>query len=417
MAIFGLILFIATLACLGLVYYNIRTWPRIRRIPPPSATRFEDGKLVASDEPSARVSVIIPARNEEQNLPPLLESLMQQGPEVGEVLVLNDNSTDKTADVVLRYARFDSRIKLINGKPLPEGWFGKTWAGYQLAQVAKCDWIMSMDADTRLEPGAVNSILAAARKYRVTYLSCWPKFELISPAEKVFLPMLNFVTFTTFLWKWMFWYMHDSRAIISSGACMLMHRNAYDKVGGHANSSIRNGLLEDHALARNWRRHGERSLTLDGHDIVSVRMYSSVGEILNGFRKNLFKALRDPIRFWSFLVAQFVLFLLPFVLVPLQMNWGGHYLFFLLASATVVFMRILLAARFRMSWAACFLHPVAVGGTIYCALSSWWCIITGHGVSWKGRRYFTAAAARQPAPKPKPAAVPIKAGKMAMIND
>jgi glycosyltransferase involved in cell wall biosynthesis len=398
MLVFGLILLGITLLSLAWVYWNIRAWPRVELLPPVSGP----SESARSNQPVATVSVLIPARDEEHNLPLLLESLMQQGPEVCEVIVLDDNSSDNTADVVLQYAKLDARIKLMRGLPLPPGWFGKTWAGHQLAYTASGEWLLSMDADTRLQPGAVLSMLAAASQWRLTYLSCWPRFDLITATEKIFLPMLNFVTFTTFNWAIMFWQMFNSQAIISSGACMLMHRKAYDRVGGHANAGIRNGLLEDHALARAFRLHRERALCLDGHDIVSVRMYRTAEEILNGFRKNLFKALRDPLRFWGFIVVQFTFFFLPFILTPLA--WLLHWTSwpFLLAAMCVVASRLLIAARFRMSWASAFLHPIAMGGMLYCALQSWWCIVTGKGVTWKGRRYFTTA-------KPKPASVTLGA--------
>ena len=385
MLIFSLILLGLALFSLAWVYWNIRAWPRIELLKPASTTNSTNH----IDLPETSVSVIIPARDEEHNLPRLLESLINQGPEVYEVIVLDDNSTDRTGEVVLHYARRDKRIKLLRGLPLPNGWFGKTWAGHQLANAATGEWLLSMDADTELQPGAVRSMLAAARQWRVTYLSCWPRFELITVTEKIFLPMLNFVTFTTFSWAVMFWQMYNSQAIISSGACMLMHRKAYDRVGGHANAGIRNGLLEDHALARAFRLHHERALCLDGHDIVSVRMYRNAEEILGGFRKNLFKALRDPLRFWGFIIVQTAVFFLPFVLAPIAALLGWPSLALWLAAGCTVASRLLVAARFRMSWASAFLHPVAMAGMLFCALQSWWCIITGRGVMWKGRRYFT----------------------------
>ncbi len=396
MLTFSLILLGIAIFSLGWVYWNIRVWPRIELL----KTNNGVAESSPAGHPTTTVSVLVPARDEEHNLPRLLESLMQQGPELAEVIVLDDNSTDNTGDVVLKYAKRDKRIKLLRGLPLPIGWFGKTWAGHQLAQVATGEWLLSMDADTELQPGAILSMLSAASRWRVTYLSCWPRFELLTITEKIFLPMLNFVTFTTFSWAIMFWRMFDSQAIISSGACMLMHRKAYDRVGGHANAGIRNGLLEDHALARAFRLHGERALCLDGHDIVSVRMYRNAEEILGGFRKNLFKALRDPLRFWGFIIVQFTVFFLPFVLAPLAslLHWPS--LGFWLAASCVLAGRLLISARFRMSWASAFFHPVAMGGMLYCALQSWWCIITGKGVTWKGRRYFNTPepAAQRSAP-------------------
>src|SRR5690606_4542356 len=134
--------------------------------------------------------------------------------------------------------------------------------------------------DVKLEPGAVPQMLREVIGRRLTFLSCWPRFESISLGEKLAIPLLNFATFTSFPMAIMKHTQHHGM-IVASGACLLMERSAYDRIGGHA--SCAGGLLEDHALARAWRRHGERSLTLDGQHLLSVRMYRDIHELANGF--------------------------------------------------------------------------------------------------------------------------------------
>jgi len=327
----------------------------------------------------------------------LLESLIAQGNEVLEILVLDDQSTDGTAAAVEHYARRDRRVRLVRGRARPEGWFGKTWAGHQLSQLARGGWVLYLDADVILHPDAVRSMLTAARRYDVTYLSCWPRFIQKTWADKVFLPLLNFVAFTTFSWPLMLKRMADEKMIISSGACMLMERRAYDRVGGHAVCA--GGLLEDHALARGWRRHGERSLCLDGQDVVSVRMYRDLDEMRAGFTKNFYKALRGPKRFWTFILFQSFVYLTPFVLAPLAAVSQLPAWHCWTAAALVLACRWLLALNYRQPGWAVLLHPLAMVAMLYTALYSWLSIITGRGVTWKGRSYFQGrpAAYNRPA--------------------
>ncbi|MBN2080939.1 glycosyltransferase [bacterium] len=385
MEVIGILLLVLAALSLAWVVTNIQGWPRVRvlsELHPAGPPLMNDGA----------VSVCIPARDEEHNLPELLASLIAQGDEVLEILVLDDQSTDGTADVVRRFTALDRRVKLVRGRVRPEGWFGKTWAGHQLSQLARGGWVLYLDADVILHPDAVRSMLTAARRYQVTYLSCWPRFVQTTWADKVFLPLLNFVAFTTFSWPLMLKRMDDEKLIISSGACMLMERRAYDQVGGHA--ACAGGLLEDHALARAWRRAGERSLCLDGQDVVSVRMYRGLDEMRAGFTKNFYKALRGPKRFWTFVLFQSFVYLTPFVLAPLATlgqlpSWHCW-----TAAALVLVGRWLLARNFRQSAWAVWLHPLAMVAMLATALSSWFSIVTGRGVTWKGRSYFQA---RRPA--------------------
>jgi len=393
MGTIGIMLMALTGLALVWVLFNIFTWPRVQLLRRHGKTRGTEGPFNAVGILLDKVSVLVPARDEEENMAPLLESLMLQGPEVVEILILDDQSTDGTAKVVQEYSSKDNRIRLINGQRRPAGWFGMTWAGKQLADAAASPWMLFLDADVVLVQGAVNAIMDAARKHQATFVSCWPRFEVVNFWEKLGVPMLNFATFTTFLWTMSFLRPHDDRMIIASGACMLMQRKAYDKLGGH--ECCAGGLLEDHAFARAWRRSGECSVTLDGQDIVGVRMYRSLEEIIRGFQKNAAKALRGPGVFWVFISIQVLVFLLPFLLAPLSLlaslpldNWPLW-----TAVINVLLIRVCLAQAYRVPVWVAILHPVSMVAMLYVVLLSWYSITFGKGVTWKGRTYFTTPPA------------------------
>lgn len=347
-------------AVAALVAFNVLLWPRVR---PAAAVEMEP------------VSVLIPARNEEKNLPACLEAALAQ-PGVAEVLVYDDHSIDGTAAAVARYARRDPRVRYLAPEPLPSGWRGKTFACQRLAQQASSPWLLFLDADARLAPQALGGVLAEAQRRGVTLLAAWPGLDMGSFAEKLLMPMLNFVVLTLYPAPLAIRRPGDASLGLAHGALMLARKDAYERVGGHA--AVRAELFEDTLLARQWRRRGERSLCLDGQHVVRTRMYASFGEIRRGFEKNFYPAFRSAASFWTFLAFHAVFLLGPF----LAGVWP--------AAGCVLAARLLLALRFGHSLWSILFHPVAECVLLVVGLSSWWHFRHGPGVEWKGRRYRPA---------------------------
>ncbi|HRJ78291.1 MAG: 4,4'-diaponeurosporenoate glycosyltransferase [Planctomycetes bacterium] len=362
---------ILTLAALSLliVLGNVLFWPRVR-----------------AAHALGRVSVLVPARNEEQTLPRLLESLRGEA-SIEEILVANDHSTDRTQDVIDDFSSRDFRIRSMTPAPLPPGWFGKNWACASLAEEAQGEWLLFLDADTKLEPGAVEALLAEVQARQLSFLSCWPALEMRSFAERLLMPMLNFVLLTLYPAPLATLRMEDASLGLGHGACMFMRRAEYLRVGGHA--AVRGEIFEDSRLAQLWRRHGLRGLCLDGRGIISVRMYRSLAEIWRGFSKNLFPAFRHQVSFWLFWLLHSAVYLAPFVLMWVPGPTAG---LFMASAACVVGARLALAARFGHSWWSALLHPLAQVFVLALGLASWLSVVSGRGVSWKGRRYLQAEA-------------------------
>lgn len=359
----ALILFSAlATGILALVAWNVVAWPKV-------ATR--------ADSPPQSLSILIPARNEQDNLPACLDAALRQAETVAEILIYDDHSTDNTASIVCHYAECDNRVRVVPAQTLPEGWCGKNFACAQLAAEAKSEWVLFLDADARLTDGAATRMVAEATHRQITFLSCWPGLTLVGFWERALMPLLNFTVFTLFPAP-LSLLRNDASLGLAHGACLLMQRATYNKLGGHG--AVRDQIFEDTRLAQMWRERGERGLCLDGQDVVHVRMYDSLGDIQRGFQKNFFPAFRHETSFWAFLALHALLFLAPFFLAFVNFN-------FLLIALLVLAIRALLAVRFRHPWWSVLLHPLGETMLIAIGLSSWWRCKTGKGVAWKGRVY------------------------------
>lgn len=364
-----LILAIATGAVLALALSTALFWPRVR--------------ATASVFPPT-VSVLIPARNEEANLPACLDAVLAQGAVVQELLVYDDHSTDRTLAIIQAYAAQHSQLKLVPASALPVGWCGKNYACAQLARAAQGAWLLFLDADARLAPNAINRMRAEVEARQLTFLSCWPKFEMDSHAEKLLMPMLNFAVFSLYpslLALVQRAELQRSASLgLAHGACLLFERMSYEDFGGH--EQVKDQIFEDTRLAQLWRASGRAGLCLDGQDIVRLRMYSSGREIWHGFQKNFYPAFRHEASFWLFWLAHLSLFFAPFGLAIFL--WHPWLLF---AAGFIWLTRVVLAVRFRHPWWSCWLHPVAEAVLLGLGISSWWRYRTGQGVAWKGRVY------------------------------
>lgn len=366
---FFLILSIPAAMVLALVAWNVFAWPKVTDI--------------AASHP-ASVSVLIPARNEELNLPACLDAVLRQGETAAEVLVYDDRSTDGTAQIVRDYAARDGRVRLLSGAALADGWCGKNFACAQLAGAAQSEWLLFLDADARLADDAAARMVEEASRRSLTLLSCWPDLALAGFWEKTLMPMLNFVVFTLYPAP-LSLRRKDASLGLAHGACLLVERASYQAAGGHA--LVRDQIFEDTRLAQLWRAGGRRSLCLDGQDVVSVRMYGSPGEIWRGFQKNFFPAFRRESSFWAFLALHTVTFLSPFGLFAWSANAA-------IAAACVLAARALLAARFHHPWWPILFHPLSEAVLIAIGLSSWWRCKSGKGVAWKGRVYHSTGERR-----------------------
>ncbi|PKL48543.1 MAG: hypothetical protein CVV39_04245 [Planctomycetes bacterium HGW-Planctomycetes-1] len=245
------------------------------------------------------IRIVIPARNEAENISKCLFSLLHQNypAQKLKITVVNDNSTDNTADIVCDIAKSNSQIELINAMPLPNEWTGKAYACWQGAIRADEEWLCFLDADTISEPSLILSSVAFAQCHNIDLLTLQPFQQLNTFWEKVVIPLVLF----------MMGLLTNIRNINSSnksdvaanGQFILLRRDVYMAIGGH--STVKHQIMEDVSLANIVKKAGFRIQLLNGNNLIKTRMYTGLGSIWGGFSKNIVDFVKN--KFWALIGA------------------------------------------------------------------------------------------------------------------
>src|SRR5271167_2216662 len=239
---------------------------------------------------SPSISVIVPARNEEAAIGACVESLIRQE-EIAEIAVVNDQSTDKTAEIVRDLAAKYPGVKVIDVAELPAGWVGKNYAVWLGAHDAKDDWLLFTDADTVHEKHAAARAMEIAVERGAALVSFSPEQIMESWYEKALIPYV----YCRLAKKFSYEQVNDPKkpAAAANGQFLMIRRDAYEAVGGHA--GIAAEVLEDVALAKKVKGAGYRIWFGSGKGIVRVRMYRSFGAMWGGWKKNLYPLMGGSI--------------------------------------------------------------------------------------------------------------------------
>jgi glycosyltransferase involved in cell wall biosynthesis len=235
---------------------------------------------------STRVAAIVPARNEEVSIAACITSLAVQ-PEIVEIIAINDQSSDRTGEILRDLARNIAHLHVIDAGAPPSGWVGKNHAVSLGAHQANSPWLLFTDADAVLLEGAIAKAIALATEKDAALISFSPEQELQSWYERVLIPFV----YLRLAQRFSFAEVNDpsSKAAAANGQFLLIQRKAYDAVGGHA--AIRGSVLEDVALARRVKSAGLRIWFASGLGVVRVRMYRSFSAMWEGWKKNLFQLM------------------------------------------------------------------------------------------------------------------------------
>ena len=332
------------------------------------------------------VAILIPARNEAGNIRQAIDSILRQDHPEFTVIVLDDHSTDATADLVREAAAADSRVRLLSGAPLPPGWCGKNHALHQLAGAADAPWLLFMDADVRLQPDALRRLASLTSEDAAALTSGVPRQITRSFLERLIIPLIHFVLLGFLPLKRMR-RTTDPAAAAAVGQLMLCRRNAYIASGGHA--AVAGAIHDGMALARNFRSAGFRTDIFDATPLAVCRMYDRAGDVWRGFVKNASEGLGSPR-----LILPVTLLLgggqvLPAVLRalhPPDSAIAGLAAWALFASLVA---RAVAAVRFRQSWLSVLLHPL---GILLLLIIQWEGLVRKllrRPVGWRGRTYGT----------------------------
>lgn len=241
-----------------------------------------------------RVSVLLPARDEAWQLGRCLDALLPQ--DFDELVLLDDCSSDRTGELGLAAARTDPRVRVVHGTEPPSGWLGKPHACAQLAALAdpRSDVLVFLDADVRLEPGALRAavgLLDDRMGVRLDLVSPYPRQVAVTPAERLVQPLLQWSWLTTLPLRLA---ERSARPALAAanGQFLVVRRRAYEQAGGHA--AVRAAVLDDIALARRVVASGGRVAIADGSEWASCRMYRSWPELRDGYTKSLWAAFGSP---------------------------------------------------------------------------------------------------------------------------
>ena len=332
-----------------------------------------------------RLSVCIPARNEAKSIGTSLNHLVESTHCDFEILVMDDSSEDNTAAIVEEWMAKSNRIRLLKSDPLPSGWNGKQFACWQLANAAKNEWLLFVDADVRVSPDALARCIAEQQRKGVPLVSGFPRQITGTWSEKLLIPMMHYVLLC-------FLPIDRMRAstmpgfAAGCGQLFLANREAYFEVGGH--SAISGSRHDGIQLPRAFRRKGFATDIFDASDIVSCRMYESIAQVQRGLLKNAYEGIANPK-----LIVPFTVLLLGGTLFPLMLaivaianawpTWS------IVAFATMSLAswipRMVAARKFGQSWIGALCHPIAL---VWFVVLQWVAFIQGIlgiQVTWRGR--------------------------------
>ena len=238
-------------------------------------------------EESPRITAIIPAKDEEKTLADCLGSVCGQTYPRLDIMVVDDRSTDRTAEIAQRFADSDSRVRVLKIETLPPGWTGKTHALQTAADQAIGEWFWFLDADTRHDPENLAIVLEYALKNKAALVSLLPEMRCETFWEKVVQPLAGIVLMQSFP---LVWVNNDSKThAFANGQYILIKSEVYRAAGGHA--SVRDRFVEDIYLAKTVKRLGFPIRVALGHGIGSTRMYSSLGQLVRGWSRIIYDAL------------------------------------------------------------------------------------------------------------------------------
>jgi chlorobactene glucosyltransferase len=342
-------------------------------------------RLVLQPEKLPRVSVLVPARNEERNIARCVRSLLAQDYVDFEVIVLDD-SEDRTPDILQSLAG-DERLRVMAGNPLPAGWLGKNWSCHQLSQAATGELLLFTDADTRHHPSMLRDAVTACLEGRFDFLSAIPRQELHTWAERLVLPILPW-SLHTFFPVGLARRLRLRALATAAGQLMLFRKEAYALIGGH--QGIRGSVLDDVSLAQQVLKAGLPWSLMDGKARISVRMYRSSKDVWDGLSKNLFAVFGCNLPWFCFVWAWlfWVTWEPPLVLVLRATRALSIPAEFVLPAALATSLCLLLwwinNLRFRIPWIQAALHPVTMLLVLSIAVRSVIWHTRGRG-TWKGR--------------------------------
>ena len=314
-----------------------------------------------------------------------MTSLLQSDYPRLEILVLDDNSSDRTHEIVKELSKHHQQLRIIKGKKLPPGWNGKNWACHQLSFAARGDWFLFTDADTIHQPQSVSTALAAARKRKSVFVSCIPSFITKTWAEKLYFPIIHFVFVALLPFK-LLNFSTDSRLSFGMGPFLFIERDFFFSWGGY--EAIKAEIVDDLAMARKVKENKGKISILDGTQFMDVRFYSCFKEVWNGFSKNSYEAIGKAPHYLALIVfGCYYLFIYPYLSLWAALVSHQSLALPLLQVMTIALIKFILSVRFRVNVVYGQLHPLTVIFALAILLNSFRLLLFKKKFEWKERLY------------------------------
>lgn len=349
-------------------------------------SRFKLPENILAQNPL--MSILIPARNEEENIKRCIISLTKQDYKNIEILVLDDNSTDDTVRIVLELSQKDPRIKLYSGGPLKKGWLGKSYACWQLSKHARGDYLIFTDADTLHFPNSISGAVACLLRYNLDALSVFPKEIMVTFHERMMVPFGHYIILSL-MPLYLIRKIKTALFCTAIGQFMLFKKEVYKKIGGH--KSIKGKMLEDIKISKRVKSFGYKFMIFDGRSNVYCRMYRNFREIVEGYSKVLFAVFDYKIYMISIaIILVAAIFLFPFIMLPVGIlfDWPLVLIELIILQIIIILItKIILSLRFKCKAVDIILHPISIVYLILIAINSVLNTKIGMGVYWKGRIY------------------------------
>jgi chlorobactene glucosyltransferase len=340
------------------------------------------------------VSVIVPARNEAENIVTVVRSILASTYQPFELIVVDDRSTDTTTEQVHSLGT-DPRLRLLLGAELPAGWFGKPWACVQGYREARGDLLLFTDADTRHEPELLSRAVGALLTERAALVTVAPRQRCVTFWERIVMPQIWFLLALRYTPQSVN-RARKARDVIANGQFILTTREAYVAAGTHA--AVRGEVAEDLALAQTYLRHGLKLHFAFAERLMETRMYRGRRDLIEGWSKNIYVGGRR-----SFSEEPVLRALVPVMLASALVFWLLPPAVLLISTLALPLTRIRDAAGAAMAASAVFWslisggmriplwyglgYPLGAVMTLYIALRSTW--RGARKVEWRGRLYTT----------------------------
>ena len=348
-----------------------------------SLPEWDRNPVVPSGNP--RVSVIVPARNEEATIERALQTLLSLDYDNYEVIAVNDRSTDRTGEIMERVAQASfaqAKLRVIHHNELPPGWLGKTHAMWTAANLATGEWLLFTDADVHFKPDSLRRALAYAESEPADHVVLFPRMIMKRPGEYMMIAFFQ----TMFMFGHRPWKVADPSTDdhMGVGAFNLVRRRVYDAVGTY--QALRMEVLDDMKLGKVVKNAGFAQRNVFGGDLISIRWGHGAFGIVNNLTKNFFAVL--SFQLWRTLLSVLGLAFLnfgPFLGIWFAHGWARLPYAIALGSLFLIYIGI----SWRSSVPAYYflLHPVSSAMFIYTLLRSMFLTLWNDGIVWRGTKY------------------------------